>query len=113
MGLRKAVAIEHEPWDEPGRYFLNISAPMPSDDGNAWQLEIGQWIPDDPEDEDGSATGEPVLRCVRATPPTASELIEVLNLSCGRAQQLAGWAVTPIGDALDGTTFVVTGRYDN
>ncbi|WP_329082423.1 hypothetical protein [Streptosporangium sp. NBC_01469] len=108
-----SLFIEHEPWDEPGRYFLNISAPMPSDDGNDWQLEIGQWIPDDPEDEDGSATGEPILRCVRATSPTASELIEVLNLSYGKAQQLAGWAVTPSGDALESTTFVVTSRYDN
>lgn len=108
-----SLTIEYEPWGEPGRYYLNISAPMPSNDESAWQLEIGQWIFDDPEDEDGPATGETVLLCVRATPPTASELIEVLNLSGRRAQQLADWAATSLGEALDGTTFVVTGRYGN
>ncbi|MEU8278394.1 hypothetical protein ACFYOK_35570 [Microbispora bryophytorum] len=111
--IDSSLFIEYEPWDESGRYFLNIFAPMPSNDDNAWQLEIAQWIPDDPEDDDGSATGEPVLRCVRATPPTAPDLIEVLNLSCSRAQQLASWAETPVGEALDGTTFVVTHRYDD
>ncbi|MFG3437795.1 hypothetical protein ACGF0J_11195 [Nonomuraea sp. NPDC047897] len=111
--IDSSLFIEYEPGDEPDRYFLSILAPMPSDNDDAWQLEIAQWMPDDPEDEDSSATGEPVLRCVRATPPTASELIEVLNLSQGRAQQLADWAVTPLGEALDGTTFMVTHRYDD
>ncbi|WP_182907524.1 hypothetical protein [Microbispora sp. H13382] len=110
--IDSSLFIEYEPEDELGRYFLSIFAPMPSDDDDAWQLEIAQWIPEDPEEEDGPATGEPVLRCVRAAPPKASELIEVLNLSQARAQ-LADWAVTPIGEALDGTTFMVTRRYDD
>ncbi|MBB4916221.1 hypothetical protein [Streptosporangium saharense] len=111
--IDRSLSIEYEPLDESGRYFLSILAPMPVDDDDAWNLEIVQWIPDDPEDDDGSATGEPVLRCVRATPPTASELIEVLNLGGKRARQLADWAATPVGEALEGTTFVVTHRYDN
>ncbi|MEV6986500.1 hypothetical protein AB0M95_35300 [Sphaerisporangium sp. NPDC051017] len=111
--IDRSLFIEHDPWDEPGRYYLNIFAPMPSDDDNTWRLQIGQWIPDDPQDEDGSATGEPLLDCDRATPPTASELIEVLDLSSGRGQQFADWAATPLGEALDGTTFLVTSRYHN
>jgi hypothetical protein len=111
--IDSSLFIDYEPWEESDRYFLNVFAPMPGDDVETWQLEIGQWVPDDPEDEDGSATGEPILHCVRAIRPTASELIEVLNLGRKRVQQLADWAVTPVGEALDGTTFVVTSRFDN
>ncbi|MGW0485379.1 hypothetical protein [Nonomuraea sp. NPDC003214] len=111
--IDSSLFVDYEPWEESDRYFLNVFAPMPGDDVETWQLEIGRWVPDNPEDEDGSATGEPILHCVRATPPTASELIEVLNLGRKRVQQLADWAVTPVGEALDGTTFVVTTRYDH
>ena len=111
--IDSSLFIDFEPWDDSDRYFLNIFAPMHNDHVKAWQLEIGRWIPDDPEDEDGPATGEPILHCVRETPPPASDLIEVLDLGRKRVQQLADWAVTPIGEALDGTTFVVTSRYDS
>jgi len=97
-------------------YFLNVEAPMPNGahDRDEWNIEISRWVPDDPEDEDASsATGESVLSCVRSAPPTVSEIVELLNCSGGRPEKLAAWAGTAVGDALDGTTFVVTKRYDS
>jgi hypothetical protein len=58
-------------------------------------------------------TGESVLRCTHSTPPTAAEIVNLLNHSGGSQQQLPAWAKTPVGEALSRTTFVVTERYDN
>ena len=52
------------------------------------------------------------LSCVCSVPPTIAEIVELLN-SRGRPEQLTEWAKTPVGEALAGTTFVVTERYDD
>ncbi|MCE7002344.1 hypothetical protein LWC34_05790 [Kibdelosporangium philippinense] len=92
--------------------FLNVEAPMPNrahgrDD---WRVEVIRWIPDNPEDEDSNATGEPILRCVRAESPAAAEIAELLNRS-GNNEQLSKWMETPVGEPLDGTAFVVAQRW--
>ncbi|MFC3897985.1 hypothetical protein ACFOWZ_41515 [Lentzea rhizosphaerae] len=100
----------------PSRYYLNVEAPRPNGEyGHVdWEVEIGQWDVDldDPEHEDSTAHGNSVLRCTRSTRPAIAEIIELLNHSGGRQEQLAAWAKTPVGEALAGTTFVVTKRFD-
>lgn len=103
---------------EPGpeQYFLNVVAPMPNGayGRDGWGVEICRWVPDDPDDEeDGSARGEPVLSCARSAPPAVSEIVELLNRSGGRPEQLAIWANTAVGETLADTAFVVTERYDD
>ncbi|WP_285581349.1 hypothetical protein [Herbidospora sp. NBRC 101105] len=106
-----SLFVDYEPLDDPERHFLNIFTPMPGDDDtDEWRLDVGRWVLDDPDNEDGPATGEPLLRCVRAIPPSMSELAEVLERSCRKPEQLAEWAATPVGETLEGTTFVVTNR---
>lgn len=101
----------------PDRYFLDVIAPSPSGDGGPadWVVDICQWDIDldDPKNEGKTATGEHVLRCSRAESPTLDEIVELLNRSGGRPEQLAAWAKTAVGDALIGTTFTVTERYDD
>ncbi|MGQ0718844.1 MAG: hypothetical protein ACT4NP_16340 [Pseudonocardiales bacterium] len=101
----------------PDRYFLNVDAPLPNGDygRDEWRVGICRWDIDldDPEYEDSTATGEAVLRCVLSAPPTASKIIELLNRSGGRPEQLAAWAKTPVGEPLADTNFVVTRRYEN
>lgn len=116
MLLVDDFTITDDPFgSDSDRFFLNVEAPTPNgaygrDD---WGVDISRWVPDDPEDEDSRATGEPVLRCVRSAPPTAAEIVELLNRSGGRPEQLAAWVKTPVGEALTGTAFVVTERYDD
>lgn len=112
--------ITDDPFDEGSEdLFLNIEAPMPNGayGRDEWRIEIGQWVPDDPEDpedeECSSAAGEIVLRCTRPAPPTIDEIVELLNRSGGRSEQLAAWAKTPVGETLTSTAFVVTHRYDD
>jgi hypothetical protein len=97
------------------RFFLDVQAPMPNGaySRDDWRIEICQWVPDDPEDEETDAAGEPVVRCTLSTPPTIAEIVELLDRSGGRQEQLATWAKTPVGEALVGTAFVVTERYDD
>ncbi|MER5649031.1 hypothetical protein [Streptosporangium sp. NPDC002524] len=112
--IEDSLFVDFDPWEEPGhRQFLNIFAPMPGSREAAWQLEIGRWISDDLDDDDDSETGQTILRCVLATPPSASELVEVLNLAVAHDRQLAVWETTPVGEALEGTGFVVTLRYED
>lgn len=106
--------------DDPiggGRYYLNVEAPSPSDDGGGdeWTVEIGQWDIDldDPDHENETATGDSVLMCRRTTAPSVTDLVELLNRSGGRPEQLAAWAMTPVGETLAGTAFVVTRRFDD
>ncbi|MFB9902859.1 hypothetical protein [Allokutzneria oryzae] len=102
--------------DDPFDYYLNVDAPRPNgkhgrDD---WRIEIGLWVSDlDDPDDLTSATGQTVVSCFRPAPPTVAEIVTLLNRSGGRSEQLAAWAKTPVGEALDGTDFVVTQRYDN
>ncbi|SDN05349.1 hypothetical protein SAMN04489726_4663 [Allokutzneria albata] len=103
---------------EPGThcYYLNVEAPQPNGERSSeWSVEIGLWDvpPDTSEEETVSAHGETVLSCVRTESPTAAEIITLLNRSGGRSEQLSAWAKTPVGEALDGTDFVVTQRYDD
>ncbi|PRW64762.1 hypothetical protein [Actinopolyspora mortivallis] len=110
------LAISYEPFT-PDRFFLDVQAPMPNGlyGRDTWTIEICQWDKDldDPEHEDSTATGQFILSCVRSEPPTATEIVELLNRSGQQADQLAVWAKTPTGEALHDTTFVVTQRYDD
>ncbi|CCH31679.1 hypothetical protein ABZ816_25075 [Actinosynnema sp. NPDC047251] len=113
--LVEEFSITDDPFDEgPDRLFLAVEAPLPGGaHGRAdWGVEVCRWVADDPEDEDSGATGEPVLRCGRTTPPSAAELAELLDGSGGSTRRLAEWAGTPVGEALPGTAFVVTKRYE-
>ncbi|WP_258907792.1 hypothetical protein [Actinokineospora sp. UTMC 2448] len=106
-------AISDDPADdERDNLFVDVLAPLLAHDRQEWQIDLCRWVPDDPDEEYGGATGEPVLRCARSTPPTAAEIAELLNRSGGDPEQLAAWAKTAVGEPLDGTVFVVTERYD-
>jgi hypothetical protein len=107
-------AITDDPFeDDCDRYFLNVEAPMPNGQygRDGWSVDICLWVPD--PDDDSRASGEPVLVCARSAPPAADEIIELLNRSGGRQEQLAAWAKTAVGEALEGTSFVVTRRFDD
>jgi hypothetical protein len=104
-------------FDDPAgedRCYLSVDAPRPGGDGpDIWRVHVGRWEPDDPADELSSATGNPVLYCDRSAPHTSAEIAELLNRSAGQPEQLSAWAQTAVGDALAGTTFVVTERDDD
>ena len=102
-------------WLEPNGYFLSVEAPMPNGAyrRNDWRVDICRWVSDDPGDEESDAVGTPVLRCTRATRPSAADIVELLNRSGGNAEQLIEWAKTPVGETLANTAFVVTSRYDD
>ncbi|GLW94199.1 hypothetical protein [Actinokineospora globicatena] len=110
--------ISDDPFDDDGenRYFLNVQAPMPNQawGRTGWNVEICRWVPDGPQTEDSkSAKGEPVLDCALSEPPALSEIVDLLERSGGRTTVLATWAGTPVGEALAGTSFVVTERYED
>ncbi|HEY0500934.1 MAG TPA: hypothetical protein VGD48_34680 [Kutzneria sp.] len=115
--LIDAFEISDDPYDEDGdRYFLNFQAPMP--DGKRkrthWNGEICRWVPEGPQPVDGGhVKGESVLDCVRTEPPALAEIVELLNRSDGESEVLAGWAKTAVGEALAGTAFIVTKRYED
>ncbi|GHE65787.1 hypothetical protein CP980_15545 [Streptomyces vinaceus] len=99
-----------EPGDSEGLY-LSICAPNPSEAGaDAWDIEIGRWEQDDPDEEYGSATGRTVLRCALPASPRAEEITGLLEQLGQDPELLAKWAESPVGSALPGTEFVVTGR---
>jgi hypothetical protein len=67
-----------------------------------------------PRTEDGdSATGKSVLDCVRSDSPALSEIVELLDCSDGQSDVLATRAKTAVGEALAGTAFIVTKRYED
>ncbi len=106
--------VEDDPWtEERDNFFLDISAPVPDEDSpqNAWAVGIYKWVPDDPDEEYGAASGDSILNCRRSATPDLGELVNLLNLSGGDNAQLAAWAATPLGEPLAGTSFVVTARY--
>ncbi|MFC0108124.1 hypothetical protein [Kibdelosporangium aridum] len=114
--LLDGFEISDDPYDEVGdRYFLNFQAPMPDGKWNRtdWNVEICRWVPDGPQSEGmSSSNGESILDCARAEPPALAEIVELLNRSNGESDVLAAWAQTSAGEALAGTAFVVTKRYD-
>lgn len=107
------LTIFDEPYDSD-RYFVNVSAPQPGDDGpDSWDIEISRWEPTDPDDEDcTSATGRPIVNCALSARPDAGAIADVLNLLDQRPELLTAWAKAPVGAALEGTPFAVTERYD-
>lgn len=99
-----------EPYDSD-RYYVTVNAPWSRHFKENWQITIGRWVPDDPDDEEySSATGEPLLSCSRHEAPSAAAIVALLELSEQRAEQLADWAKTSVGSTLSGTDFVVTKR---
>ncbi|WP_433270841.1 hypothetical protein ACQPZF_10945 [Actinosynnema sp. CS-041913] len=109
-----AFCITDDPYGlEPDRFYLSVEASMSAYRRDGWRVEICRWVPDDPDDEYSGATGESVLRCVCSARPSADDIVELLNRSGGSSEQLAAWAKTPVGEALAGTAFVVTKRYED
>jgi hypothetical protein len=115
--LADGLEISEDPHDEDeDRYYLNVQAPMPRGKWGrtSWSVELGRWVPDGAQPEDGSnLKGEPVLKCGRTEPPALSEILELFKRSDGRSDVLAAWAKTPVGEPLAGTAFVVTKRYED
>ncbi|MFD8868713.1 hypothetical protein ACFV1F_31000 [Streptomyces sp. NPDC059590] len=102
-----------EPYDSDG-FYLSVQAPEPGDDDSSWEIEIGRWEPDDPDEEYGehsSATGSAVIGCALPAAPDADEITHLLTSVGEKPLLLAQWAETPVGAALVGTTVVVTKRY--
>ena len=72
--------ITDDPVDsDSGGFFLNGEGPMPNGayDRDDWRVDICRWVLDDPEDEESSATGEPMPWC------NATNLIKAGSLTCG------------------------------
>ncbi|MFJ4827320.1 hypothetical protein ACIP5L_29050 [Streptomyces bacillaris] len=104
-----------EPSDSDG-FYLTVQAPKPGDDEASWEIEIGRWEPDDPDEEYGdhtSATGSSVISCGLPAAPDADEIAYLLKSVDDKPRLLAEWAGTPVGTVLAGTTVVVTKRHDS
>ncbi|MEU6018857.1 hypothetical protein ABZ826_33985 [Streptomyces sp. NPDC047515] len=104
-----------EPYDSDG-FYLTVQAPEPGDDDASWEIEVGRWEPDDPDEEYGdhtSATGSPVIGCALPAAPSAGEIAYLLKSVYEKPLLLAEWAETPVGVVLAGTTMVATKRYDS
>ncbi|MFI1018544.1 hypothetical protein [Streptomyces sp. NPDC020965] len=104
-----------EPYDSDG-FYLTIEAPEPGDNEASWEIEVGRWVPDDPEEEPGdhtSATGHLVVGCALPVAPTAEEIAHLLKSVDRKPLLLAEWAEAPAGVVLAGTAMVVTERYDS
>lgn len=90
-----------EPYDSDG-FFVTVQAPEPGDgdaDGS-WEIEVGRWEPDDPEEEYGahsSATGSTAIRCALPAAPTLDEITGLLNFVGEPPKVLAEWADTRVG----------------
>ncbi|UUU35849.1 hypothetical protein JIX56_41775 [Streptomyces sp. CA-210063] len=71
-----------EPYDSDG-FCLTVQAPEPGDDDASWEIEIGRWEPDDPDEEYGdhtSATGSPLIGCALPAAPAAPAADEIADL---------------------------------
>ncbi|MFD5988078.1 hypothetical protein [Streptomyces cyaneofuscatus] len=102
-----------EPYDSDG-FYLTIEAPEPGDDETSWEIEVGRWVPDDPEEEPGnhtSATGHDMVGCALPVAPTAEEIAHLLKSVDEKPLLLAEWAESRVGAVLAGTAMVVTERY--
>jgi hypothetical protein len=106
-----ALSITDDPGDSGG-YYLSIGASIPKGHlARPWDIHIGQWESDGPEDEEfSSAIGHPVAWCALDAHPDVTDLVRLLDLSAEGEERLTAWATTPIGHPLEGTTFVVTER---
>lgn len=102
-----------EPYDSDG-FYLTIEAPEPGDDEALWEVEVGRWVPDDPEEEPGdhtSATGQDMVGCSLPVAPTAEEIAYLLKSVDEKPLLLAEWSESRVGAVLAGTAMVVTERY--
>ncbi|MFH9397178.1 hypothetical protein [Streptomyces sp. NPDC017413] len=102
-----------EPYDSDG-FYLTIEAPEPGDDETSWEIEVGRWVPDDPEEAPGnhtSATGHDMVGCALPVAPTAEEIAHLLKSVDEKPLLLAEWAESRVGAVLAGTAMVVTERY--
>ncbi|MFG3044535.1 hypothetical protein ACGFZR_06350 [Streptomyces sp. NPDC048241] len=103
-----------EPHDSDG-FYMTVQVPEPGDDNASWEIEIGRWEPDDPDEEYGdhtSATGSSVIVCALPAAPSADEIACLLKAVDEKPLLLAEWAETPVGAVLAGTAAAVTKRYD-
>lgn len=104
-----------EPYDSDG-FYMTVQAPEPDDADGSWEIEIGRWEPDDPDEEYGehsSATGSTVISCAVPAAPDADEIAHLLKSVEEKPLLLVQWAETPVGTAIAGTTIEVTKRYDS
>ncbi|MEV7417365.1 hypothetical protein [Streptomyces sp. NPDC089919] len=104
-----------EPYDSDG-FYLAVHAPEPGDADGLWEIEIGRWESDNPDEEYGehtSATGSPLVGCVLPAAPDADAITHLLKSVDEEPLLIAQWAETPMETALAGTTMVVTKRYDS
>ncbi|MFD8622280.1 hypothetical protein [Streptomyces sp. NPDC059513] len=102
-----------ELYDSDG-FYLTIEAAEPDDDETSWEVEVGCWVPDDPEEEPGdhtSATGQDMVGCALPVAPTAEEIACLLKSVDEKPLLLAEWSQSRVGAALAGTAMVVTERY--
>ncbi|MFE6919290.1 hypothetical protein [Streptomyces rubiginosohelvolus] len=102
-----------EPYDSEG-FYMTVHVPEAGDDGPDWEIEIGRWEPDGPEEEPGdhtSATGSPVVGCALRVAPSAEVIAQLLKSVDEKPLLLAEWAETPVGAVLAGTPIVATKRY--
>jgi hypothetical protein len=108
------LSIFTEPDDSDG-YYLSIHAPEPGNaDAESWEIEIGRWEPDDPDEEEcSSATGVAVIRCELPSSPDAAQLTSLLDKVEQQADLLAKWVESPVGAMLDRTALVVTQGCDS
>ncbi|WP_416974257.1 hypothetical protein [Streptomyces sp. 4F14] len=104
-----------EPYDSDG-FYLTVQAPEPGDSDSPWEVEVGRWEPDDPDEEYGehtSATGNSMVLCALPAAPETHEIVQVLKAVDEKPLLLAQWAAAPVGSALEGTTWGVTERFDS
>ncbi|MGM9442903.1 hypothetical protein ACTAF0_22010 [Streptomyces murinus] len=102
-----------EPYDSDG-FYMTVQAPEPGDADAPWEIEIGRWEPDDPDEAYGdhtSATGSSVIGCALRVAPSAEEIAHLLKSVNEKPPLLAEWAEAPVGADLAGTKLVVTKRY--
>ncbi|GII75460.1 hypothetical protein Sru01_04420 [Sphaerisporangium rufum] len=106
--LESEFEIFHEP-DRANDHYLTVNLPQPGDDADVWRVDIGHWVPDEPQDD--SFTGHTLLTCACPVPPTVADIVNLLDRSENEPKLLEAWANTPVGTALAGTSFIVTERH--
>jgi hypothetical protein len=106
------LSITEDPFNEE-RYFVEVSAPDPAENPETWTVSLQQWIPDndDFDENGGTATGEQILDCNLAQPPTAGEIAAFLKQCAEQPDLFTTWAKTSIGEPLTGTPFIVSERH--
>lgn len=91
-------------------YYLGIRAPEPNEEDVTWRIGVSEWITTERDEHGSSASGEPILTCDVTSRPTAGDLTALLNAAAEHERRLADWSLTPVGQALANTSFVVTAR---